>query len=191
MKSQPGAPRPHHGPSRTRRWFKPASALLGTALATLLMACGPGVVGTGTGASVAADVCAASFASAVSQCTPSGSAGAAASTVTVFVDAQDGAPASLVVTLDGASLTLRLRCQNLSFSGQWSRLDDGRTVYDGTFRSTALPDGTRAFVQAEAAAPGSGWDLQLTLQDPNGATLGGPWLLRRTAQPVVDAVCAP
>lgn len=172
-----------------RSWREPVMALLSAALTTLLFACGPGVVGTGTGASAPADVCAANFAPSVSLCTTSGGTLTAAPSPQVFIDAQDAAPATVVASLQGSALALRQRCQGLDYSGQWSRWDDGRTAYDGTLRSAAFPDGTRAIVQAEAAPMGSGWELRLTLQDPYGNTLGGPWFVRRTVQPVVDATC--
>lgn len=157
---------------------------------SLLLGCGPGVVGTGTGASVPADACAASFAPAVSLCTTNASGALTTDTrPIVLTDAAEGEPARVVVTLTGDRMSLRVACQGLEFLGNWSRFEDGSLGYDGAVHSAAQPTPSRAILRVEPAPSGSGWELRVHLQDDLGASLGGPWFVRRIAGPVVDAAC--
>lgn len=164
------------------------------ALLALLVACGGGVVGTGSGPGDPAEnrpryqpgpLCGADFAAAGLACFTDGrdlDAG------TLPVQWSDGDAAALA-SLEGNTLELQVPCARLAFRGNWGLLPDGRHGFVGTATGTLDAGGRPAIVSVAPApeAPGAvGW---LRVASPDGLTLHGPWLMRRADAAVTPAAC--
>ena len=142
---------------------RPAWTLL-LAQVLLLAACGPGVGGTGTGLTAAADGLQAFGARAASACVPgaaSSPACAAASGlgvtapqsgVVVWLDAAPGARFRLEV--QGDAVTLDRRCTQERFQGQWGTSPALGGRYFGVFGAQGLP-GVAASLTVRAADAGA------------------------------------
>jgi hypothetical protein len=173
-----------------RRLGLVVAALLMVAL-TSLSSCGPGVVGTGTGAPVPsadAALCGSEFSSSLS-CGGTADNGADPGTApVVWSDAAartDGA--SVVIRLTGHRLELEEPCTQLRYDGRWSLLEDGSYAFAGSWTDALLRDPQPGFVtvRADAVDPSL---LELRLVDAAGALRHGPWFVRRgDAVPAVAA----
>lgn len=158
-----------------------ARAALG-ALAALLVACGPGVGGTGTGASSALDSFGASAASACSgelaallSCTPANASATApppAAAPVVLADA--AANRRIEVLLQGNQAELLAPCVGLRFRGDWG-LVVGQAAQAARYYGVADSGATAA--PASLSVRLSGEAVQVTLRDLGEQVLLGPVLL--------------
>jgi hypothetical protein len=167
---------------------RPAFALQTLALATLtalLVACGPGVGGTGTGASSALDTFGASAASvctgelaALLSCPPASSTAAPApvsgAPPVVLADRTPNPRVELVLL--GNQAELLAPCAGLRFRGDWGLLAGQAARYYGTSdRGTTGTDASAA--PASLSVQLLGAEVQVTVRDFAGQVLLGPVLL--------------
>jgi hypothetical protein len=184
------------------RWWisgprAPLRALAAWCLLILLVGCGGGVVGTGTGPGddgsdslpyTPVPLCSAPFKERGLRCSGDVFAGTAA---VLWSDAGGTQPgAAVLATLEGETLGLQLACPKSSFLGAWGELADGSLAFVGRYYAPSVPDtGQVAIVRVEAAADPAavGW---LRVEDIAGTTLAGPWLVRRAGDDVRFKDCA-
>ncbi|MBL0087878.1 MAG: hypothetical protein IPP44_14890 [Ideonella sp.] len=161
---------------------------MATSLAAMLVACGPGTGGTGTGndvgladfGAVAASVCGASFADGL-LCLP-GATGTASGpssaidaqgTQTVrFIDSLQGA--RIVAQFNANSVVLDARCQGLNFAGDWGVTAQGDARYFGSTLQDGSAQRAPTSLAVEGSGAGSAAKLTATLRDGNGRVLLGP-----------------
>ena len=160
------------------------SALACVCTGVVLVACGPGVVGTGAPvASVstldAGNLCSAPFAPLL-PCSPVSSGASAPLTATLSDAPADNQPADVRLRIDGNSVALQWRCGGLSFDGRWSVLSDGSLAFYGTFVNAAQPQGAPGILRLTLATDNNSTRLRVSLHDPFDVLLGGPWFLRNT-----------
>lgn len=137
---------------RLRALCGAARTALMALLTTLLVACGPGVGGSGTGAE---------------PMSPPGTA--LLPTPSMHADAIDGR--QVQATLDAGRLRVELACPRLRFDGQWDGVSDGSL--GGTLRFDGTLDGNAArTARADVVLDGS--TLVLTLRDAAGRDLLSP-----------------
>jgi hypothetical protein len=159
------------------------------ALLAALSACGPGVVGTGSGTDdggnddppyVPSGLCTAPFAQAALACSSDVGDPTRGTSPVHWADANKANEGALVLALLQANgMSLEVPCKQLSFAGKWGQLPDGTLAFIGRYVSTDASNGQPAIAHVEAAPaePGAvGW---LRLDDPSGSALFGPWLVRR------------
>lgn len=178
---------------RVRRWLAAGWLALAFAFGAAIVAgCGPGLGGTGTGATDDAlaaygarevPVCGAAFADLLSCAAPStGAAPVPASGARFFAEAT---PASrTLLELDGQDAQLRLRCLDLVFIGSYGQVGAQSPRYYGN----AIEGGSRlrlASLQVERTATG----LSVTLVDSQGRTIAGPEALAPAAGTTAAAAC--
>ena len=167
-------------------WSLAAGVLL------VLAGCGPGLGGTGTGASDDAlsaygarevPVCEADFADLLSCAAPStGAAPLPAASARFFAEAT---PASrTLLELDGQEAQLRLRCLDLVFIGSFGQAGSAPPRYYGN----AIEGGSRVRL-ATLVVERSGAGLAVTLVDSFGRTLAGPQALLPVAGVTSEASC--
>jgi hypothetical protein len=107
-------------------------------------------------------------------------------------DAQSAREATVVATLEGNGISLRVQCGTAAtFTGLWGQLQDGSLAFVGSY---VVPDGSEgvpAIAQVLAAPdePGSVGRLQVTA--PSGTILFGPWPMRRAPGASAPPPCAP
>jgi hypothetical protein len=165
-------------------------------LALWLVACGPGVGGTGTGprneelqafGAEPAALCLAAFADRL-QCPAGPGAGPTppfnGAARSVFVDAETGGQTHVEFLAN--EIEFDARCQRLRFSGTWGVAADGQARFYGSVAG----DGFAAPVLAQlvvtaATAPSRG--LVLLLQAADGTVIAGPLQV----QPAPDPPPAP
>jgi hypothetical protein len=134
--------------TRPRRMGIAAAAWL-CLQALLLTACGPGVGGTGTGLTSAADGLRAFGAQAVAACAP-GSAVSLACPAASGLDSTGGNPTAEVwldtapgarwrLDVQGDSVTLERRCTQERFKGQWGSSPALGSRYFGVFGAESVP----------------------------------------------------
>lgn len=161
---------------------------------------GGGVVGTGSGTGdegaegiqyTPLGVCTAKIADLELRC-PTDSPDPFRGTSNVqWSDADHSRDASALAVLEGNGAMLQLPCQQLAFRGNWGELPDGSVGFVGRYASPAAPEGKPAIVlvlPAPAEPTAVGW---LEMVDASGATLFGPWRMRRVDGDSRFAVCAP
>lgn len=175
------------------------------ALAALLVllalgGCGGGVVGTGSGTGddgtkdiqyTPLGVCAAEFADLGLRCSTVSPDPFRGTSNVQWSDADKSRDASALAVLEGNGAMLQVPCQQLAFLGNWGELPDGSVGFVGRYVSPAAPEGKPAVVRvlpAPAEPTAVGW---LEMVDANGATLYGPWLMRRVDGELRFAACAP
>jgi len=176
------------------RWAR-ALALPAVLLATVLMiaACGPGLGGTGTGATQdaleaygarAAPVCEAAFADLLGCARPAvGAAPLPASEARYFAES---APASrTLLELDGQEAQLRLRCTGLVFVGAFGQVGNEAPRYYGN----VIEGGARVRL-ATLQVQRSGAGLSLILTDSLGLAVFGPQLLLPVGGVTGEAPCS-
>lgn len=163
--------------------------------AALLIACGPGVVGTGSpllgasGASGGPSLCSAPVA-VLLPCAPAGVAAASTPVAATLSDAPaDGQPADVQLRVDGNAVSFQWRCGGLTFDGRWSLLNDGSLAFHGTFTNAAQPQGSPGILRVSLAVVDGRTHWRVSLHDPLDALLAGPWLLLPTT-PNGIATCA-
>lgn len=168
-------------------------ALLGALGAFVLAGCGPGLGGTGTGATDDAlvsygarevPVCAADFADLLGCAAPG--TGAAPSPATGARFFAEATPASrTLLELDGQEAQLRLRCLDLVFIGSFAQAGSQAPRYFGN----AIEGGSRvrlASLHVERVSGG----LSITLVDSLGQTLAGPQVLAPVSGTTTAASCS-
>lgn len=196
----PTPPRPGATPrsacaARRGAWGDaPAWALLATLAALLLAlaACGPGLGGTGTGATeeaVAAfgarevPVCEAEFADLLGCARP-----AAGAAPVPAVDARffaEATPASrTLLALEGQQAEFRLRCAGLVFIGAFAQVGGDAPRYYGN-----AIDGANRVRLAALLVQRSGAGLSVTLTDSLGTNLFGPQTLQPVGGTTAEAPC--
>lgn len=188
----------HTGMSRGRRhafatmWTAGLAVLAAVLTAVLMAGCGPGLGGTGTGASADAlaaygarevPVCSADFADLLGCAAASpGASPQPASGVRFFAEAS---PASRVLLeVDGQEAQLRLRCLDLVFIGRFGQVGTATPAFYGQ----AIEGGSLAqwaSLQVERSSTG----LTVTLFDGGGRTLAGPQALAPVAGSTSAASC--
>jgi hypothetical protein len=190
------ARRSHETPGGPRRAVRVLA--LAAALAALLAvaACGPGLGGTGTGATqeaVAAfgarevPVCEAEFADLLGCARPAvGAAPLPAAQARFFAEAT---PASrTLLELDGQQAELKLRCAALVFIGAFAQVGGAAPRYYGN----TIEGGNRvrlATLVVQRSGSGAGSGLTVTLTDSLGATLFGPQALQPVGGATIEAPC--
>lgn len=171
------------------RVFAAALAAWGLAMSALLVACGPGLGGTGTGASSdslqtfgaqAAEVCQSDFADLL-PCGGSGAAPAPSGASRWFAEAEP--ESRLLLELAGSEARLQLRCAMLEFNGVWGQAAGASPRYYGRI-STA---GTEAPGMLLVARSPEG--LRLQLLDREGQPLYGDLSLHPVASATSAAPC--
>ena len=179
-----------------RRFFIIA---LGLAWLAAISGCGPGVGGTGTGATpdpaafgaTRTSVCTAPFAAALNCPVGAGTPGTVSElTGTAPVRLADAATGGNVsATVDGNGVEFLSRCQGLQFVGTWGVLASGEGRFFGAWVASAGADALPASmsVAIDAAQPN---DLRMTLFDGAGQVVFGPATLQPlVAPPTLPAVC--
>jgi hypothetical protein len=161
----------------------------------MLMACGAGVVGTGTGSAAVpvadAALCSSDFGASL-ECVTTGGSGAppAAGTATVFwSDAKvQGNVTSVLAEVKDDQIVLQVPCTGLRFEGRWSLLSDGTHAFAGTSvsASTVEPQAGVLRVTPDDTDP---LRLHVQLLDSAGDSQGGPWELVRTDSRPAFAAC--
>ncbi len=160
-------------------------ALVCACAGVVLVACGPGVVGTGAPVASAATLdagllCSAPFA-VLLPCTPANFSNASAPLTATLSDAPaNNQPADVRLRIDGNSIALQWRCGGLSFNGRWNVLSDGSLAFYGTFVNAAQPQGAPGILRLSLASDDSGARVRVSLHDPFDVLLAGPWFLRDT-----------
>ena len=157
-----------------------------------LVACGPGLGGTGTGATQEAlaaygareaPVCEAEFAGLLG-CPPAG-AGAAPLPATGPRFFAEASPASrALLELSGQEAQLHLRCLGVDFVGAFGQAGNAAPRYYGHLFASGSPA-----VLAALTVQRSGTGLALVLVDAAGSTLFGPQVLEPVAGVTTAAVC--
>ncbi len=167
--------------------------LLGTFGVLIVTGCGPGLGGTGTGATDDAlasygarevPVCGAEFADLLGCIAPgAGAAPQPAAGARFFAEAT---PASrTLLELDGQEAQLRLRCLDLVFIGSFAQAGSQPPRYYGN----AIEGGSRvrlASLRVERVGAG----LSITLADSLGQTLAGPQVLAPVSGTTTAAPCS-
>jgi hypothetical protein len=166
------------------------------ALTALLVACGPGVGGTGTGetggttaiggleafGAAAAPVCSGVLAELLS-CAPAttGAVALPSPAVVLLADTIDGR--RVQVRLQGATVELIAPCAGLLFSGNWGVIAGQAARYYGF----AGPEGALRPATLEVQLAGSA--VQLSLRDSDGRLLLGPVLVTVVASQASPGSC--
>lgn len=162
--------------------------------------CGAGVVGTGSGTGddgtqdiqyTPRGLCTADFADAGLSCSAVSPDPFRGTQPVQWSDADKSRDASGLAVLEGNGMSLLVPCTQLAFLGNWGELPDGTQGFVGRFVSREVIDGRPAIVHvlpAPAEPTAVGW---LQMVDASGATLSGPWLMRRVEGEVRFAACAP
>jgi hypothetical protein len=186
---------------RARRLLRSGRiGLLVVAQAWALSACGPGVGGTGTGLSAAADGLQAFGAQAASACAPGASAspacaatgvGAAAGSTTAaaWLDAAPGA--RLLMEVQGDDLSLEQRCTQQRFQGQWGSSPSLGLRYYGIFGPAGEAGQAASLTLSAPSAPGApdAEALVVEVRALDGTLLLGPAKLFLTDAPAPAPVC--
>lgn len=151
-------------------------------LAVVISGCGPGVIGTGTGASATledfgaapAPVCESDLAPQLRCPTPG-------TQVTWFADSATAARTS--VRIEGNRAQLDATCAHIQFSGEWGKVggQGGRFFGNATTASGNVP--------AVLVVTPTGSGLLVQLQTAQGESLLGPLLLVPVAAQPAPAVC--
>lgn len=167
----------------------------------LLQACGPGVVGTGSGTGDAGNdsieyepgnVCKSDFAGRGLDCAGEGRLPGRGTDAVRWSDADATmSDARVALELEAQRMDLRQPCGNLDFTGQYGLLADGRSGFVGTVVSDAAPEARTvvAVVSAAVSTPTAvGW---VQIEDAQGTLLHGPWLVSRVDTEPAFAACTP
>jgi hypothetical protein len=174
-------------------WLALCTALA-AAVTSLLVACGPGLGGTGTGPSVdpltafnasAVPVCSSELAAAL-QC-PATTGGVVSPNGTAVVGYAAGAGNTRVLArFEGDRVEVQWPCQNQRFVGQWGQAAGQPARFFGL-----LEQGAAAGVLASLTVQQQGDAVQVQLFDAAGAALGDARLLARlpVVPPAGTAVC--
>ncbi|MBS0434536.1 MAG: hypothetical protein JSR75_06535 [Proteobacteria bacterium] len=165
-----------------------------------LAGCGVGVVGTGSGTGddgnqdiqyTPLGLCTADFADAGLRCSTVSPDPFRGTSTVQWSDADKSRDASVLAVLEGNGLSLQAPCSQLAFLGNWGELPDGTHGFVGRYVSRDAIDGRPAVVHvlaAPAEPTAVGW---LEMVDASGATVSGPWLMRRVEGETRFAECAP
>lgn len=168
------------------------------AVALLLAGCGPTGGGTGTGESAfvpadfgarAASACSAPFADSLSCVTvstaPADVPALAGTASTSFAADTAAGPVALSVRDNRAEL--QLRCQRLSFVGDWGVLPTGEGRFFGSLFDNGVEQAAQLRVQ-QVSGPSAA--LQVQVLAASGQVVLGPWVLQRDgAPPGAPLVC--
>ena len=186
--------------SAARGWAGAVSLLAALALVLTLVACGPGLGGTGTGATEEAlaaygarevAVCNAEFADLLG-CPAPGTAAAPQPASGARHFAEAGAAAGFsrtLLTLSGNEAELQLRCLDRLFVGSFGQVGTDTPRYFGVVYS----GGTRvalATLLVQRVGTGAGTALSLSLVDAAGSTLFGPQLVQPVGGTTLPARCS-
>jgi hypothetical protein len=165
---------------------RPAELLTSLWIACLLVACGPGTGGTGTGPNVGASLAEGTY------------------TATLDPDLQpmqplpcgDRCAGAMVLTVGEARVELSLPCQRFVHEGSWEFDADGRAELSGRWTTLAVR-GDKTVLQEQSVLltlvanlpDGQGLRLQLSLRGLDGAPLLGPVLLTQQPQQAAAVSC--
>lgn len=171
------------------------------ALALLVLAgCGAGVVGTGGGSGddgssdiqyTPVGLCTADFADANLACPATKDPDRGTAPVQWSDANKTNEAAAVLARLEINGMGLQVPCLQASFIGNWGELPDGSQGFVGRYTAPAflLPRPAIVYVLEAPAEPDAvGW---LQVVDAKGATLAGPWLVRRVEGNVSFAACPP
>lgn len=173
-----------------------------TALAVLALGgCGAGVVGTGggTGDDGSSDIqytpvglCTADFAPASLACRTDIKDPDRGTAPVQWADAnKTNEAAAVLARLELNGMGLQVPCLKAGFLGNWGELPDGTLGFVGRYTAPKflLPQPAIVYVLEAPTEPDAvGW---LQVVDARGATLAGPWLVRRVEGTVGFAACPP
>lgn len=172
-----------------------------TGLTMLALAgCGAGVVGTGGGSGddgpsdiqyTPVGLCTADFADANLAC-PATKDPDRGTALVQWSDAnRSNEGAAVLARLEINGIGLQVPCLEAGFIGNWGELPDGTQGFVGRYTAPAFPQPQPAIVyvlEAPTDPDAVGW---LQVVDAKGATLAGPWLVRRVEGSVGFAACPP
>jgi hypothetical protein len=106
-------------------------------------------------------------------------------------DADKSRDALALVLLEGNGMSLQVPCRQIAFLGTWGELPDGTLGFVGRYAGPDSAEARPAVVHV-LAAPNEptavGW---MEMVDASGASLAGPWLMRRFEGETRFAACAP
>lgn len=184
--------------TRTTRGAKRAAI---TALAMLALAgCGAGVVGTGGGSGdddssdiqyTPVGLCTADFADASLACPATKDPDRGTAPVQWSDANKTNEGAAVLARLEINSMGLLVPCLQAGFLGNWGELPDGTQGFVGRYSTPDSQTARPAIVyvlEAPTEPDAVGW---LQVVDAKGATLAGPWLVRRVEGNVSFAACPP
>jgi hypothetical protein len=165
---------------------RPAELLTSLWIACLLVACGPGTGGTGTGPNVGASLAEGTY------------------TATLDPDFQpmqplpcgDRCAGAMVLTVGEARVELSLPCQRFVHEGSWEFDADGLAELSGRWTTLAVR-GDKTVLQEQSVLltlvanlpDGQGLRLQLSLRGLDGVPLLGPVLLTQQPQQAAAVSC--
>lgn len=184
----------------TTAWRARVRALAAWAVLLAIGGCGGGVVGTGSGIGddgsqdiqyVPQGLCTADFADGGLRCSTVSPDPFRGTSTVQWSDADKSRDASALALLEGNGLSLQVPCSELAFLGNWGELPDGSHGFVGRYMSREAVEGKPAIVYvlpAPSEPTAVGW---LEMVDASGATLSGPWLMRRFEGEARFAACAP
>lgn len=166
----------------------------------LLVGCGPGVVGTGTGPGkggdpgdnipfTPGDVCTAPIDATALQCDAVARPGQGTAAV-FWSDATAGGLPTVLVSIEGQDVLLEVPCQSAQFAGTWGVLADGTQGFVGRLADPLLPSGQAGVLRVTPTA-GEPGTLTLWIADANGDAFKGPWALVPGPMPTGFAACGP
>jgi hypothetical protein len=181
-------------------WRAARCAMAACVTLLALVACGGGVVGTGSGTGdgprdieyTAVGLCTAEFAGASLICT-SVSTDPFRGTATVqWADTDKSRDAATVlITLEGNSMSLLVPCSQAAFLGTWGELADGSLAFVGSTVDAKAVEGRPAIVRVLPVPEEPGAVGRVEMRDADGSLLYGPWLVRRVDGAVRIAECVP
>lgn len=184
------------------RFTKRPRGAMRTAIAALallaLAGCGAGVVGTGGGSGddgspdiqyTPVGLCTADFADAQLACPATKDPDRGTAPVQWSDANKTNEGATVLARLEVNGMGLSVPCLQAGFNGNWGELPDGTQGFVGRYTTQDPPTVQPAIVyvlEAPTDPDAVGW---LQVVDAKGATLAGPWLVRRVDGTVSFAAC--
>lgn len=179
-----------------KRLLLPWSAAV---LIAMLLGCGPGVGGTGTGeageflrdfGAVEKPLCDAPFATRLDcdgPTPPNGPAPGPGTDVVTAVDVASGG--RVVVVFRGNTVGLDAHCADVAFDGVWGATATGDASFYGGVRLPGLPARSAGSLAVEAVAGSTGGELRITLRTLDGRIVIGPLVVRPAQAPPAPVAC--
>lgn len=155
-------------------------------IAGLVVACGPGTGGTGTGPNMGAALAEGTYSATLDTSLPP----------VQPLPCGERCAGALVLSVGEARVELNLPCQRFVHEGHWAFDADGQAELTGRWSALVVSGGKTVLHEQSARLTllaslpdGQGLRLQLVLRDLQGATLLGPVLLAQQPQPDAAISC--
>lgn len=168
----------------------PYTALL-TLLLLLLSACGPGVGGSGTGATAfymaqagatSAPVCKSGLSAALA-CGNQATGGADTGGTAQVQYASIAQGPQVLIAFEANTVNLSQGCPYLEFNGEWGQLPSGEGRFFGSYASAGNADWRNASLSLKQVSETAPQRLTAELRGADGALLFGPLVLERLSTP--------